>query len=92
VLTLEVVDRDIIAEAVGPLPFPSFWRIDELGRLLMVEPAEIKRMIRAHEIPAFWVGGEYRILTKDLMTWLLLQRSHGGKHDERARRPRTGQA
>ena len=80
------MDRDILAEAIGPLPFPSFWRVDELARLIEMEPAEVRRMIRARELPAFWVGGEFRVLTKDLLTWLLLQRSTGGARDERTRR------
>ena len=41
------------------------WRIDELARLLGLETAEVRRMIRAREIPAFWVGGEFRVLTKE---------------------------
>lgn len=80
------MDRDALIEAIGPLPFPSFWRIDDLGRLLEVETAEVRRMIRAHEIPSYWIGGEYRILTKDVITWLLLRRSAGGSDNGRARR------
>jgi hypothetical protein len=80
------VERDIIAEAVGPLPFPSFWRIDDLARLLAIETAEVRRLVRDREIAAFWVGGEYRVLTKDIIVWLVVQRSMGGERSGGKRR------
>jgi len=76
------MQRDTLADAIGPLPFPSFWRIDDLARLLGIEPADVRAMIRAHEIAAFWVGGEFRLLTKDIIAWLVLQRSTGGTRHE----------
>jgi hypothetical protein len=75
--------RDILVEAIGPLPFPSFWTLDELGRLLATEPAEIKRMLLAHELPAFFVGGRWLVSTADLVRWLVLQRNTGGRRDGR---------
>jgi excisionase family DNA binding protein len=74
---------DVLTRAIGPLPFPSFWRIDELARLLELEPAAVRRMIGAREIPSFWVGGEYRVLTKDIIAWLLLQRSGAKRYGRR---------
>jgi excisionase family DNA binding protein len=75
-----------LTDAIGPLPFPSFWRLGEMARLLEVEETEVRRMLRAREIPHYWIGGEYRILTADLIRWLLLQRSTGGERDGRTRR------
>ncbi len=83
---------DIIAEAIGPLPFPTFWRIDEVARLLAIEAADVRRMISTHQIPAFWIGSEYRLATKDLIAWLVLERSAGGNRHERPRRRRANQA
>ena len=83
---------DVLVKAIGPFPFPSFFTIPELADLLKVESAEVRRMVRAHELAAVWVGGEYRILTKDLVVWLLLQRCPGGAHHERPRRQRRGEA
>lgn len=86
------MERDILASAIGPLPFPSFWRIDEVARLLGLETAEVRRMVGAHEIAAFWVGGEFRLLTKDIIAWLVLQRSTGVERDGRARRRQPASA
>ncbi len=83
---VRLMSDDVLADAIGPLPFPSFWRIDELTRLLGLEPAAVRGMIRAREIPAFWVGGEYRVLTKDIIAWLLLRRLTGGEPNGRSRR------
>jgi excisionase family DNA binding protein len=79
------MNDDLIANVIGPLPFPSFFTVPELADLLKVEVGEARRMVRAHEIAAFWVGGEYRILTKDLIAWLILQRSTGGNRNEQMR-------
>lgn len=76
---------DVLATAIGPIPFPTFFTIAELADLLKVAPREVKRMIREHDIAAVWCGGEYRILTKDLICWLLVQRSPGGKQHEQRR-------
>ena len=81
-----MMDDDVLAKAVGPIPFPTFLTVTELADLLKVEVREVKRMIGGREIAAVWVGGQYRILTKDLLCWLLVQRCPGGKHDERRRR------
>jgi len=83
---------DVLTNAIGPLPFPTFFTIPELADLLKVEAADVRRMVRDHEIAAVWVGGEYRILTKDVVAWLLVQRCPGGTHDERQRRRRRNQA
>ena len=80
------MEHDLLAEAVGPLPFPSFWTLDELARLLTTEPAEIRRMLRAHELPAFFVGGRWLISTADLIRWLICQRQPGDKRNGRKRR------
>ena len=78
--------RDILSEAIGPLPFPSFWALDELARLLATEPAEIKRMVYTHELPAFFVGGRWLVSTADLIRWLILQRNTGGQPNGRTQR------
>ncbi len=74
---------DLLATAVGPIPFPTFFTVAELADLLKVDVGEVKRMVRSHEIAAVWCGGEYRILPKDLICWLVGQRCPGGKQDER---------
>ena len=78
----------LFTRTIGPIPFPTFFTAPELAELLQVEEREVKRMIAGHEIAAVWVGGEYRILTKDLIEWLLVQRSPGGNCDELRRRRR----
>jgi excisionase family DNA binding protein len=81
------MDGGLLFKAVGPIPFPTFFTIPELADLLRVEEREVHRMVREHEIAAVWCGGEYRVLTKDLIEWLLVQRCPGGTYDEsRARR------
>ena len=77
------MSEELLATAVGPIPFPTFFTIGELADLLKVEVREVTRMVREHEIAAVWCGGEYRVLTKDLICWLLVQRCPGGKHNER---------
>jgi excisionase family DNA binding protein len=80
------MERDALYEALGPLPFPSFWTLDELARLLGLDSAEVKRMRSAHELPSFFVGGQWLISTADLIRWLLLQRERGGERNGRTRR------
>lgn len=82
------MNDDALGGPIGPLPFPSFFTVPELADLLKVKVADVRGMARAHEIAAVWVGGEYRILTKDLIAWLLVQRCPGGEHHERPRRRR----
>lgn len=82
------MDHDALPTAIGPLPFPSFFTIPEIADLLKVEIALVRRMVRSHEIAAVWIGAEYRILTKDFLGWLLVQRCPGGEHHERSRRQR----
>ncbi len=82
------MDGDVLAKAIGPIPFPTFFTIAELADLLKVEEREVRRMVGKHEIAAVWCGGEYRILTKDIIEWLLVQRSPGGNRDERRRNRR----
>lgn len=79
------MERDVLTEAIGPLPFPSFWTLDELARLLCLDFAEVKRMRSAHELPSFFIGGQWLISTADLIRWLLLQREKGGRRDGRTR-------
>ena len=78
----------VLANAIWPLPFPSFFTIPEIADLLKVEIAVVRRMVRSHGIAAVWIGAEYRISTKDLLGWLLVQRCPGGEHRERSRRRR----
>jgi excisionase family DNA binding protein len=80
------VNDDPLIAAIGPLPFPSFWQTDELARLLETEEHEIKRMVGAHELPAYHVGGRWLVSTADLIRWLILQRQTGGDRNGRARR------
>lgn len=47
------MQHDALTQALGPLPFPSFWTLDELARLLNIEFAEVRRMRSTHELPAF---------------------------------------
>ena len=77
------VNRDVLIEAIGPLPFPSFWTLDELARLLGIDLAEVKAMARRNELPRYFVGGRYLVSSADLIRWLLLQRSVGGSGDGR---------
>jgi len=86
------MERDFLAEAIGPLPFPSFFTEDELARLLNLNLREIRGMIRAGKLPSFWLGREYRVLTKDLLAWLLLQRDTGGESRGPNRNRRTATA
>jgi excisionase family DNA binding protein len=79
------MDRDIIAEAIGPLPFPSFWTIAELSRLLEIEEADVKRLVGRGSLPAYFIGGRWLISTADLIRWLILQRKTGGERNERKR-------
>jgi hypothetical protein len=80
------MERDSLTEALGPLPFPSFWTLDELARLLTIELADVKRMRTTHELPSFFVGGQWLVSTADLIRWLLLQRERGGERNGRTRR------
>jgi excisionase family DNA binding protein len=82
------VNGEVLIKAVGPIPFPTFFTIPELADLLRIEERKARRMVRDHEIAAVWCGGEYRILTKDLIEWLLSQRCPGGAHHELRRRRR----
>jgi excisionase family DNA binding protein len=82
------MDGEALFKAIGPIPFPTFFTIPELADLLRVKECEVRRMVREHEIAAVWCGGEYRILTKDMIEWLLVQRCPGGAHDESRRRRR----
>jgi excisionase family DNA binding protein len=85
------MENDVLARAVGPIPFPTCFTLAELADLLKVDLRVVKRMVGNHEIAAEWIGNEYRILTKDLILWLLLQRCPGGERDGRSqRRRRTG--
>lgn len=80
------MERDVISEAIGPLPFPSFWTLSELARLLCLDFAEIKRMRSAHELPSYFVGGQWLVSTADLIRWLVLQRERGGERNGRTSR------
>jgi excisionase family DNA binding protein len=82
------MQTEVLAKAVGPIPFPTFFTLPELAELLQVEERELKRMVGTHELAAVWVGGDYRVLTKDLIEWLLVQRQPGGNRDESQRRRR----
>jgi excisionase family DNA binding protein len=86
------MDENLIANAVGPLPFPSFFRVDEIARLLRVEERNVRRMVRDREIPAYLLSDGYRISTKDFLTWLLVQRASGGLPDEHRQRRHGAQA
>ena len=80
------MNHDALGGPIGPLPFPSFFTVPELADLLKVKVADVRRMARAHEIAAVWVGGEFRLLTKDIIAWLMLQRSMGVERYGRKRR------
>ena len=76
------MSNDLIANAIGPLPFPSFFKLDEVARLLSMDERELRRMVRDREIAAYLLNDGYRISTKDLLTWLLIQRASGGFRNE----------
>jgi excisionase family DNA binding protein len=82
------MERDVLIKAVGPIPYPTFFTMPELAELLRLEERDVRCMVSGHEIAAIWCGGEYRILTKDLIEWLLVQRCPGGTKDEARRRRR----
>jgi excisionase family DNA binding protein len=86
------MDENLIANAIGPLPFPSFFKVDEIARLLRVEEVEVRRMLRDREIPAYLLSDGYRISTKDFLTWLLIQRASRGLRNEPGQRRRGAQA
>jgi excisionase family DNA binding protein len=81
------MDENLIASTIGPLPFPSFFTLDEIARLLKVKEHEVRRMVRARELAAYLLSDGYRVSTKDFLTWLLIQRASGGLRDERRSRP-----
>lgn len=89
---LRAMNENLITNAIGPLPFPSFFTLDEISRLLKVQEHEVHRMVRARELAAYLLSDGYRVSTKDFLTWLLIQRSSGGLHDERRQQRRRTQA
>jgi excisionase family DNA binding protein len=77
------MNDNLIASAIGPLPFPSFFKLDEVARLLRIDEPDVRCMVRDREIAAYLLSDGYRISTKDLLTWLLVQRASGGLRNER---------
>lgn len=77
------MNDNLVANAIGPLPFPSFFKLDDVARLLRIDEREVRRMVRDREIAAYLLSDGYRISTKDFLTWLLVQRASGGLPDER---------
>jgi len=83
---MPAMERDITADALGPLPFPSFWTVSEVARLLQSDEAEVKQMFRRGGLPAYFVGGQWLISTADLIRWLIVQRKTGGERNGPTRR------
>ena len=48
------MQTEVLAKAVGPIPFPTFFTLPELAELLQVEERELKRMVGTHELAAVW--------------------------------------
>ena len=60
--------------------------VDDAACVLAISPATLRRWIREKTIPAIQVGSSYRIVERDLRTWLEERRVGGvsAAHSERA--------
>ncbi|MPZ75340.1 MAG: helix-turn-helix domain-containing protein [Deltaproteobacteria bacterium] len=59
--------------------------LDEAATLLHVSKRTLQRMIKTRELPAFKVGGQWRLRESQLRQWVETRETGGGVEREKAR-------
>ena len=59
--------------------------LDEAATLLHVSKRTLQRMIKTRELPAFKVGGQWRLRESQLRQWVEIRETGGGVEPEKAR-------
>ena len=61
--------------------------LTEAAELLQVSTRTLQRMIRRNELPAFKVGGQWRVRESQLTRWIEVREESPGKHREEDGKP-----